>query len=139
LWPNLKYYSDICLRTTSESSTRDSHFLGRDPDCGVRRIILSDSCNWIQSSRRGSSVGIERGYGRDSIPGRGKRFFSFPQSSDRLWGLPSLLSNGYQDFFLRGQSDLGAKLTTHLHLVPRSRMVELHLHFLMRLHGLVHN
>jgi hypothetical protein len=32
-----------------------------------------------------------------------------------------------------------AKLTTHLLLVPRSRMVELYLHSPIRLHGLVFN
>jgi hypothetical protein len=31
-----------------------------------------------------------------SIPGRGKIFYSTQQGSDRFWGLPSLLSNGYQ-------------------------------------------
>jgi hypothetical protein len=31
------------------------------------------------------------------------------------------------------------KLTTHLHLMPRSRMVELYLHSPIWLHGIVHN
>jgi hypothetical protein len=35
---------------------------------------------------------------------------------------PSFLTNGYQGLFLWGQSGRGVKLTTHLHLVPRSRM-----------------
>jgi hypothetical protein len=30
------------------------------------------------------------------IPGRGKIFFSSPQCPDRLYGPPSLLSNGYR-------------------------------------------
>jgi hypothetical protein len=45
-----------------------------------------------------SSVVIATGYrldGQGSIPSRGKRFFSSPQHPDQLWGLPSLLSNGY--------------------------------------------
>jgi hypothetical protein len=33
----------------------------------------------------------------------------------------------------------GGKLTTHFHLVPRSRMVELYLHFPTTLHGVVLN
>jgi hypothetical protein len=33
--------------------------------------------------------------GRGSIPAKGKRLFSFLQFPDRLWGLRSLLSNGY--------------------------------------------
>jgi hypothetical protein len=45
---------------------------------------------------------------------------------DRLWGPPSPISNGY-----RGVKRPGVKLATHLHLVPRSRMVELYLHFPM--------
>jgi hypothetical protein len=37
------------------------------------------------------------------------------------------------------ESKADVKLTTHLHLVPRSRLVELYLHFLMRLYGMVLN
>jgi hypothetical protein len=33
----------------------------------------------------------------------------------------------------------GVKLTTHLHLVPRSRKMELYLHSLIELHGIVLN
>jgi hypothetical protein len=39
--------------------------------------------------------------------------------------------------FLGGEATGGVKLTTHLYLVPRSRMVELFLHFLIFLHGIV--
>jgi hypothetical protein len=50
---------------------------------------------------RDSSVGKATGYGLD---GRGvgvrdpvgSRIFSSPRRPDRLWGPPSLLSNGYQ-------------------------------------------
>jgi hypothetical protein len=35
--------------------------------------------------------------------------------------------------------DRSVKLTTHLHLVPRLRMVELYLHSLIRLHGVMLN
>jgi hypothetical protein len=62
-------------------------------------------------------------------------FFS-SQRPDRLWGLPSLLFNGYRGFFPRGQSDRSVKLTTHLHLVLRSRKVELNLHSAVNLHGI---
>jgi hypothetical protein len=34
--------------------------------------------------------------GRGSIPGRGKKVFSIPQSSDKVWGPPSLLTNEYR-------------------------------------------
>jgi len=32
----------------------------------------------------------------DSSPGRGWKFLSSPPRPDRLWGRPSLLSNGYE-------------------------------------------
>jgi hypothetical protein len=71
---------------------------------------------------RDSSVGIAVGYRLDdrvSIPGTNNRFFFyFKLRPDRLCGPPSFL--GY-----RGQSGRRMKLTTHLHLVPMSKMVEL--------------
>jgi len=45
------------------------------------------------------------------------QFFSSTSRPDLLWGPISLLSNSY-----RGWSGRGVNLTTHLHLVPRSRM-----------------
>jgi hypothetical protein len=74
-----------------------------------------------------SSVGIVTGYMLDrlgSIPGRDKRYFSSPQCPDQLWGPPTLLSNGYWGLFF-GWS---MRLTTHLNLLLRLRMVELYLH-----------
>jgi hypothetical protein len=37
------------------------------------------------------------------------------------------------------ESGRGVKLTTHLHPMPRSRIVELHLHSTIHLHGIVFN
>jgi hypothetical protein len=73
-----------------------------------------------------SSIGIATDYGLD---GRGsihskKIIFLFSTAFYRLWGPPSLLSNRYQDLFPMGQSGRGMKLTTHHHLLQRSRMVE---------------
>jgi hypothetical protein len=53
---------------------------------------------------------------------RGWEFFSSPPRPERLWSLPSLLSSGYHGLFPWVKSGRGVKLTTHLHLVPRSRM-----------------
>jgi hypothetical protein len=55
---------------------------------------------------RDSSVGIATGYGVDDrgvgvrVP-VGSRIFSSPSRPDRLWGLPSLLSNEYRGLFLQ--------------------------------------
>jgi hypothetical protein len=81
--------------------------------------------------RRDSSVGIAPGY--DSR--QRKIFFSSSQRPDRLWGSCNLLSKGYWGQFPRGK----APVTTHLHLVPRSRIVELQLHYSIRLQGLIIN
>jgi hypothetical protein len=56
-----------------------------------------------------------------SIPGGGWEFFSSPPGPDLLWVPPNLLSNGYQGLFPWGLSGLDVKLTTHLHLEPRSK------------------
>jgi hypothetical protein len=60
-------------------------------------FLLYVLCLFIPS--RESSVGIETGYGFDSR--QGNNFFSIPQRPDRLWGLPSPLSNGHmRSYFL---------------------------------------
>jgi hypothetical protein len=72
------------------------------------------------------------GYGLDdlrSIPGRGKRFVSIPQRLDWLWGPLRLLYNAYRGLFHRGLGGWGVKLITHIYLVPRSRMMEIYLHY----------
>jgi hypothetical protein len=52
-------------------------------------------------------IGVDMGTGyglddRGSNPGKGKRYFSFPQRQDRLWGQLNLLSSGYRGQFPRG-------------------------------------
>jgi hypothetical protein len=69
---------------------------------------------------------------RVRIPVRTKSFFSTPQCSYWVWSPFSLLPNEY-----RGWSWWSMKLTTHLHLAPRSRMVELYLHSPIHLHGMM--
>jgi hypothetical protein len=64
--------------------------------------------------------------GRGSIPGMAGFFSS--QRPARLWCPPSLHSSGYRGLFRQGLNGWGVKLTTHLQLMPRLRMVELYLH-----------
>jgi hypothetical protein len=63
--------------------------------------------------------------GRRSVPSGKKRFFCAPQRQQRPWDSPTPVSNGYRGLFPRRKSGRGLKLTTHLHLVPKSILVEL--------------
>jgi hypothetical protein len=51
----------------------------------------------------------------------------------------SLLSKGHRRLFTLELSGQDVKLTTHLHLVPRSGMVKPYLHSLIHLHGVLLN
>jgi hypothetical protein len=80
------------------------------------------------------------GYGLDgpvSIPGRAK--FSLLHGVQTDSGANPITSYpmGIGGDFPRGYSGQDPKLTTHFHLVPRSRMVELYLHSPICLHGIV--
>jgi hypothetical protein len=80
-----------------------------------------------------SSVCIATGYGLDgrgSIPGKGKKSFSNPLHPDRLRGPPNLISSAYWNY-----SGCGVKLTAHLRLVLRIRIVDPYLHSPTRLQG----
>jgi hypothetical protein len=87
--------------------------------CQIQLIErIKNSCDSI--------VGTVNGYMLDDQGVRvrvpvGSRIFSSPRRPYWLWDPPSLLSNGYQGLFPRGESGRGMKLTTHFQLVPRSR------------------
>jgi hypothetical protein len=63
----------------------------------------------IINESRDSAVSIATGYGLDGrgvgvrVPG-GSRIFSSPSHSDRLWGAPNILSNGYWGAFPMGKA-----------------------------------
>jgi hypothetical protein len=64
---------------------------------------------------------LQAGRSRVSNSGRVKRFYSSPERPDRFWGPPSLLLNGYRDFF-PGLKRHGLILIADLYVVPNLRM-----------------
>jgi hypothetical protein len=150
-WPNVRHPS-ICLeeiRETTMNFSQDSKRSGLDtnrtPYWCIIKLTLHISMNWLfQVSHKPFHILFKFDMGnvyqrsRDSSVGTGYGL-ARAQRPDRLWGPSRLLSNEYRGFFPQVQSGRGVKLTTHLHLVPRSRMVELYLHSLIRLHGVTLN
>jgi hypothetical protein len=74
----------------------------------------------------------------DGLDGRGSNV-ELPIVSTDCGAHPAFCSLGTGGFLPWGRSGRGEKLTTHLHVVPRSRMVELYHHSPICLHGLVLN
>jgi hypothetical protein len=72
-----------------------------------------------------SSVIIMTGYGLGSIPGIENIFF-FPRVQTDSGNHPASYPMGTGKLFPPGSIGRGVKLTTHLHLVVRSRKVELY-------------
>jgi hypothetical protein len=77
---------------------------------------------------------------RSLIPGKGKRFISSPQRPELLlWPteppIQWTLGGGVLSL---GVKRPGVKSTTHLHLVPRSGMVQQYLHSPIRVHDVLH-
>jgi hypothetical protein len=71
---------------------------------------LRSSVNIVTRQRAGQlELNFREGHGMAP-------FFSLPLQRERLWGPPSLLSNGHH-----GLLPPAVKLTTHVHLMPRLR------------------
>jgi hypothetical protein len=86
------------------------HIFQQDCDLGGKLPYweLHNLCSYILSRRNpDSAVHVATGYGLEvrgigvRVP-VGVRFFSSPRSPDRLWGPPSLLFDGFREFFPRG-------------------------------------
>jgi hypothetical protein len=75
---------------------------------GKPKLIFCILVTYLMRISRGSSVSIVSGYGLDDraievwSPAEVKWLFLYPLCPDRLWGPPSLLSNGYGGSFPRG-------------------------------------
>jgi hypothetical protein len=76
---------------------------------------------------------------RISIPGRGKAFFFYFIASRLALGPTQAPIQRVQGMISSGLSGWVVKLTTYLHLVPRSKIVELYLHSRTLLHDIALN
>jgi hypothetical protein len=153
-WLVVRYYPSTFLNGLSKTTKSLNEFDGSyyRPGASKRMFTLlqytklpswkkQQVLTFAEQRYRDSSVCMATGYdlnGSGSIPGSARFLFS-PQRPDQLWGQPSLLSNGYRRLFPRVWSGRGVKLATHLHLVPRSRKLELYLHSPLCPHSIVLN
>jgi hypothetical protein len=110
-----------------------------------QRVYMSQYVllNLTEKNSRDNSVSIAMGYVLDGagwIPSRGKRFFFPAQCPYRPWcSQRHSYPKGTMGTFFESKAEKGVTLTTVLHLVPLSRMMELYLHSLLRLHCVVLN
>jgi hypothetical protein len=93
-------------------------------ECSLLLLLLFISLS-LSPDTFGYALSIALGYGMYD-PGFETRqelgMFLFTTASRPVLGPPSLLSSGYQGLISWGLSGWCLKLTTHLHLLPRSRM-----------------
>jgi hypothetical protein len=145
-WPNYRYLS---------AGRKEVH---ENPDrivpAGIQTVHISNESQkryrrnqsaWFRryALQSRDSVSIATCYGLndcDSIRDGGKRSLSLFHSVQTGSGAhPTSYTVRTRGSVPRGIVAGGAKLTIHLHLVPRSRIVELYLHYPTCLHGVVLN
>jgi hypothetical protein len=86
------------MKRGTKENFQNRQFSGARPHTGGVSNISTRVDSYLS---RDSAVGIATGYGLDDrgvgvlVPVGSKIFYS-PRRLDRLWGPPSLLSNGYQ-------------------------------------------
>jgi hypothetical protein len=95
-------------------------------DYRIERIFENDLQKYFQAE----------GF-QGSIPGRGSEFFSSPSCPERLWGPPSLPSDGYRGFFARGKAVGAWSWPLTCNQCKGQECVELYLYSPIRLQGVV--
>lgn len=101
-------------------------------------LILHDYHRWAQEPEYVSQYSDRLHAGWPWFDSwQGQEIFIFPITSTPFLGLIS--SSGYHVLFSDGKISWGMKLTSHLHLILRSGMMELYFHTTIHLHGMLPN
>jgi hypothetical protein len=107
-WPGVHF---ACTSANKQAKTLQLKICKRLYGVGVPRWY--NPCSFNDVSRMQQLYSFER---YDDL-----WIFSLQHRAQNGWGPPSLLSNGYQGLFPWWRNGRGVKLTTHLHLVLRSK------------------
>ena len=104
----------ICQYSIASTPTEPSVFTSTAPEL---KPVPSESSKTAQAAGQTTTESW-------FVSWQDKRLHFSRNRTDRLWGSPSLVFNGFQGFFPLGQCYRTVKLTTHLNPQPRSRIVE---------------
>jgi hypothetical protein len=130
LWRHKGEFRLLCILPI----TSDIDYLHFDYSSSPATVISQDelfcsTLNWMLSNAaplQGGLNFLKISYRREWSGSVG--IATNPQRPDHLRGPPSILSIVYRGLFPRWSSGRGVKLTIHLHLVSKSKIVELYLH-----------